>query len=228
MIPPDSTATIREALTHQPFLCDLVLLYEVEKGSPVACDEESNSFFSIYQDQVLQAANRSSGSWYGNFIAAGAGHIAGGKYYASCLIGQLLVIVAKALKQDANSKQVPPPIDSYFLRAVSDRVSMILGVSCVVKPEEYMSQVTADGERVLSELDNLERCEDLWRSEYGEDQWLAVKKGSVVGHNRDRLILEKYVQEHDVKPPVLYVPPRGKEIRADILTLIDLSKKKHL
>lgn len=226
MISAEATVKIREVLSHQPFLCDKILLYEVNSGQAVPCDEESAAFLHNYPTQVMNTLDVKSGCWYGNIMGTERGRVWGGKYYAGCLIETVLVIVAKPVGYSEVMRHTPPPIDSYFLDTVSHRVSQVLGLSCDMEVGINNPQVTGDGEQVLSELSSLEHCEDLWRSEYGNEEWLAVKGGTVMDHNRDRNELEKSIHKKDIKPPVLYVPPLGKEITADILFGIARQEKK--
>lgn len=219
MIPEESKAKIREVLFHKPFLCDKVLLFEMKDANPIPCDEESDQFFQVYRERIAAAADAKSGYWYGNIIGAADGRVWGGKYYAGSMIGSVLVIIAKAVEHVEPNGQSPPPIDTYFLDAVSHRVCQILGVPCDLEANFSVSEVTSEGEQVFSELRSLEECEGLWRSEYGDDQWLAVKDGTVKGHSKDRVELEAFVRNNQIKPPVLYVPPKGQEMKADILSI---------
>ena len=219
MIPKECIAKIKEVLSHQPFLCDKVLMYEIQNETPDPYDEESREFLGVYRRRILDTVDARSGYWYGNIVGAEGGRVWGGRYYAGCLIGSVLVITAKPFEHAEGECRLPPPIDTYFLDAVRHRVSQALGVPCGWEADLSISQVTTEGEQVLSELRSLEKCEQLWRSEYGEDQWLAVKNGTVRGHNKDRGKLEQFVRENNLEPPVLYVPPKGQEVTADILCL---------
>src|SRR5689334_681412 len=121
MMPKETMAKIREVLSHKPFLCDNVLLFEFKGELPTPCDEESEQFLRVYQDRIMAAADRKSGYWYGNIIGAADGRVWGGRYYAGSMIGNVLIIVAKAFEHLECNGQFPPPIDTYFLDAVSHR-----------------------------------------------------------------------------------------------------------
>lgn len=215
MISPDIALRIRQVLTHQPFLCSSVFLFELRDGQPHPYDDESKECLLKYPQHTARAATISPTCWDGNAVGSTGGKLLGGKCYASCIIRDLVLIASKAL-EPPNSSRGPSPLDSYFLDTLSNRVAQIVGAGEVLGADFQLGKVTHEGGQVLSELRALRDCESLWRLTYGVDEWLAVKDGQVVAHNRERSVLEKLVKTNNIQPPVLYVPPKGKDEIAEI------------
>ncbi len=220
MIATEALDEIRSTLSHQPWLCEKILLFSVKQQDIIPSDGESATFFKIYRELTLSAVDKRSGYWYGNVIGSESGSVWGGRYYAGCLIGELLVIVGKVFKCEDIDACYRPPIDSYFLDAIYHRVAQIIGVPCKSHVVLNSTDITDQGERVLAELRELRSCEAFWRDQCGDDVWLAVKGGTVVAHAEDRSVLESIIHSQGIPPPVLYVAPKGQQVTGDIITLV--------
>jgi hypothetical protein len=219
MIPQSVLSRMKIIFSHQPFCCDKLLFYEIVGNELLPVDRESGDFRQIYDGSLRHTLDQKAGFWYGNIIGKSAGHQWGGRYYAGCVVNSLLIIVGKIVGTGTSAQDNRPPIDSYFLDAVSNRALQLLRISSEEASGVDLSGITPEGEQVFSELRSLDACEQLWRAQYGAEQWLAVKDGQVVAHDVSRTSVEREVRERNIQPPVLFVPPANEEIKADILSI---------